>query len=124
MTQPVPCAHLRAITGVKHPTRQVCETCVETGATWVHLRTCQQCGVTLCCDDSANRHASRHAKTTGHPVIAYTIAAALQSEIFNAVIVSTDSPRYAEIARHYGGEAPFLRPAELAGELAKPAVYY
>jgi N-acylneuraminate cytidylyltransferase len=52
----------------------------------------------------------------GHPVIAYTIAAALQSEIFAAVIVSTDSPRYAGIARHYGAEVPFLRPAEFAGD--------
>jgi CMP-N,N'-diacetyllegionaminic acid synthase len=54
----------------------------------------------------------------GHPVIAYTIAAALQSEIFGAVIVSTDSPQYAEIARHYGAEVPFLRPAEFAGDLS------
>jgi N-acylneuraminate cytidylyltransferase len=53
-----------------------------------------------------------------HPVIAYTIAAALQSEIFAAVIVSTDSPQYAEIARHYGAEVPFLRPAEFAGDLS------
>jgi CMP-N,N'-diacetyllegionaminic acid synthase len=52
------------------------------------------------------------------PVIAYTIAAALQSEIFAAVIVSTDSPRYAEIARHYGAEVPFLRPPEFAGDLS------
>ncbi|HVO83565.1 MAG TPA: acylneuraminate cytidylyltransferase family protein [Syntrophobacteria bacterium] len=54
----------------------------------------------------------------GHPVIAYTIAAALQSEIFAAVVVSTDSPQYAEIARHYGAEVPFLRPAEFAGDLS------
>jgi N-acylneuraminate cytidylyltransferase len=54
----------------------------------------------------------------GHPVMAYTIAAALQSEIFAAVIVSTDSPRYGEIARHYGAEVPFLRPAEFAGDLS------
>ena len=54
----------------------------------------------------------------GHPVIAYTIAAALQSEIFAAVIVSTDSAQYAEIARHYGAEVPFLRPAEFAGDLS------
>lgn len=70
MAEPAPCTHLRAIAGVKHPKRRVCETCVETGATWVHLRTCQQCGVTLCCDNSPNQHASRHAKTSGHPVIA------------------------------------------------------
>ncbi len=70
MTQPASCAHLQAITDVKHPTRQVCETCNGTGASWVHLRTCQECGVTLCCDSSPNRHASKHAKTAGHHVIA------------------------------------------------------
>ena len=40
------------------------------GARWVHLRTCQECGVTLCCDSSPNRHASKHAKKDGHAVIA------------------------------------------------------
>lgn len=54
----------------------------------------------------------------GHPVMAYTIAAALQSGIFADVIVSTDSEQYAEIARHYGAEVPFLRPAELAGDVS------
>jgi len=54
----------------------------------------------------------------GHPVIAYTIAAALKSEIFSDVIVSTDSEQYAEIARYYGAEVPFLRPAELAGDVS------
>ena len=52
----------------------------------------------------------------GHPLIAYSIAAALQSKIFKAVIVSTDSDRYADIARHYGADVPFLRPAEIAGD--------
>ena len=54
----------------------------------------------------------------GHPLIAYTIAAARASGIFAAVVVSTDSPRYAEVAGHYGAEAPFLRPAEIAGALS------
>jgi CMP-N-acetylneuraminic acid synthetase len=53
-----------------------------------------------------------------HPVIAYTIAAALQSEIFSTVIVSTDSERYADIARYYGAEVPFLRPPELGGDVS------
>ena len=70
MTPPAACEHLRAITDVRQPARQVCEQCVEIGAAWVHLRTCQQCGATLCCDSSVHRHASRHARTTGHPVIA------------------------------------------------------
>ncbi len=54
----------------------------------------------------------------GHPLIAYTIAAAIQSEVFSDVIVSTDSEQYAEIARYYGAEVPFLRPSELAGDVS------
>jgi N-acylneuraminate cytidylyltransferase len=52
----------------------------------------------------------------GHPLIAYTIAAARQSGIFDAVIVSTDMPEIAEVAVRYGAESPFLRPAEMAGD--------
>lgn len=50
----------------------------------------------------------------GHPVIAYTICAARRSGVFGAVIVSTDSEIYAEVARHYGAEVPFLRPPEIS----------
>lgn len=64
------CPHILAITDVKQPKRRVCEECVKINARWVHLRTCQECGVTLCCDDSPHRHASKHAHATGHPVIA------------------------------------------------------
>jgi CMP-N,N'-diacetyllegionaminic acid synthase len=53
-----------------------------------------------------------------HPLLAYTIAAALDSGVFTAVIVSTDSPEIASLARHYGAEAPFLRPADMAGDLS------
>ena len=52
----------------------------------------------------------------GHPVIAYTIAAAAGSGIFTDVIVSTDSEHYAEIVKYYGAEVPFLRPQKLAGD--------
>ena len=54
----------------------------------------------------------------GHPVLAYTINAALHSEVFSDVIVSTDSEKYAEMARYYGAEVPFLRPLELAGDVS------
>jgi hypothetical protein len=64
------CSHLNAIASVKQPQRRDCEECVKIGADWVHLRTCQECGVTLCCDSSPNRHASKHAHQSGHPVIA------------------------------------------------------
>jgi CMP-N,N'-diacetyllegionaminic acid synthase len=52
----------------------------------------------------------------GHPLIAYSIAAALDSAVFADVIVSTDIDPYADIARHYGAEVPFLRAQEIAGE--------
>ncbi|MGD9314356.1 MAG: acylneuraminate cytidylyltransferase family protein [Desulfobacterales bacterium] len=54
----------------------------------------------------------------GHPVMAYTIVAAIDSGIFTDIIVSTDSEQYAEIARHYGAEVPFMRPVEMAGDLS------
>jgi CMP-N,N'-diacetyllegionaminic acid synthase len=54
----------------------------------------------------------------GHPLIAYTISAARRCGVFSSVIVSTDSEAYARIARHYGAEAPFLRPQEFSGDLS------
>jgi uncharacterized UBP type Zn finger protein len=65
-----PCPHIGAITTVKSAGRRECAECVKIGASWVHLRTCQECGTTLCCDSSPNRHASAHARASGHPVIA------------------------------------------------------
>ena len=70
MTARETCPHIEAITDVRQAKKHECEECVKTGAAWVHLRTCQTCGVTLCCDSSPNRHASRHARGAGHPVIA------------------------------------------------------
>ena len=52
----------------------------------------------------------------GKPIIAYSIAAALESELFERVIVSTDSEQIATVARQYGAEVPFLRPAELSDD--------
>lgn len=54
----------------------------------------------------------------GHPVMAYTIAAARRSGIFSAILVSTDSEQYADVARKYGAEVPFLRPAEISGDVS------
>jgi hypothetical protein len=65
-----PCEHIAAIASVTPERAHLCEECVKMGAAWVHLRTCQTCGVTLCCDSSPNRHASAHARATGHPVLA------------------------------------------------------
>jgi hypothetical protein len=64
------CAHIDAIERVTPPARFECQECVKINSRWLHLRTCQTCGVTLCCDDSPRRHATAHALKSGHPVIA------------------------------------------------------
>ena len=64
------CAHIQGISEVNLPERLECEECVKIGAAWVHLRTCQTCSVTLCCDSSPNQHATKHARASAHPVIA------------------------------------------------------
>ncbi|PUZ20112.1 ubiquitin-hydrolase Zn-finger-containing protein [Chitinophaga costaii] len=63
------CKHIKEITLLKHPKEQVCEECIKTGDEWVHLRTCQTCGVTLCCDQSPKQHMTKHYHATHHPVI-------------------------------------------------------
>lgn len=50
----------------------------------------------------------------GHPMLAYSIRAAIDSGVFDAVICATDSELYADVARHYGAEVPFLRSAEIS----------
>ena len=55
----------------------------------------------------------------GHPLLAYTVAAARRSGVFSRVVVSTDSPEIADIAVRYGAEVPWLRPPELAGPLSR-----
>jgi uncharacterized UBP type Zn finger protein len=63
------CAHIKSVKLIKLPEKRVCEECVKIGSRWVHLRTCQTCGVTSCCDSSPNQHATKHARATEHPVI-------------------------------------------------------
>lgn len=60
----------------------------------------------------------------GAPLISYTIKAAKKSEFITRVIVSTDSEKIADVARKYGAEVPFLRPAELATDDAKAIDVY
>jgi CMP-N,N'-diacetyllegionaminic acid synthase len=50
----------------------------------------------------------------GHPLIAYTLAAAKQSGIFKEIVVSTDSEKIADVALYYGAQVPFLRPVQYA----------
>ena len=50
----------------------------------------------------------------GHPVVAYAIASARESGIFDRIVCSTDSGKIAEVAQRYGADVPFLRPAKFA----------
>jgi len=52
----------------------------------------------------------------GHPLLAWSIAACRKSATIGRVIVSTDSPEYVSLTQKLGGEAPFLRPAEISGD--------
>lgn len=62
------CTHLDWIKTVT-PSAEGCEECLQTGDWWVHLRLCLTCGHVGCCDSSPNKHASKHAKETGHPIV-------------------------------------------------------
>ncbi|HEY0612683.1 MAG TPA: UBP-type zinc finger domain-containing protein [Chitinophaga sp.] len=66
------CKHIRDIREVKLPdeNEHVCEECIKHNGSWVHLRTCQTCGATLCCDASPAQHMTEHYHKTGHPVVA------------------------------------------------------
>ena len=62
------CTHLDQIKVTK-PTIHVCEECVKMGDRWVHLRMCLICGNVACCDSSKNKHATKHFKHVGHPLM-------------------------------------------------------
>jgi len=66
------CKHLSSLArrrgGPVTPSALGCEECLARGDAWVHLRLCMTCGHVGCCDDSRNRHASRHFRATRHPV--------------------------------------------------------
>jgi uncharacterized UBP type Zn finger protein len=63
------CKHLAQVLDVTARTPDGCEECLETGDEWVHLRLCLECGHVGCCDDSPNRHATKHFHGTKHPIM-------------------------------------------------------
>jgi len=63
------CTHLDTIRDDVRPSARGCEDCLKTGDTWVHLRLCTSCGHVGCCDQSKNRHATKHFHSTKHPII-------------------------------------------------------
>jgi hypothetical protein len=63
------CSHLETAREVT-PSADGCEDCMRMGSTWVHLRVCQTCGHTGCCDNSPNRHATAHFRENNdHPLV-------------------------------------------------------
>jgi uncharacterized UBP type Zn finger protein len=50
------------------PSSEGCEECLAMGDRWIHLRLCMLCGHVGCCNDSKNKHASKHYQATGHPI--------------------------------------------------------
>ena len=68
MTDSESCPHLKLIADVV-PSADGCAECLGIGSSWVHLRLCLVCGNVGCCDDSPNRHATRHYHASGHPVL-------------------------------------------------------
>ena len=62
------CKHVDQIHQVS-PSGKGCKECLEMGDSWVHLRLCLTCGHVGCCDDSKNRHATKHFPATQHPII-------------------------------------------------------
>jgi uncharacterized UBP type Zn finger protein len=62
------CSHLDQIRNVTAQTSG-CEECMKSGDSWVHLRMCLTCGHVGCCDTSRNKHATKHFKGTGHPIM-------------------------------------------------------
>ena len=63
------CSHLKNPSEIKPKTPEGCEECLKTGDDWVHLRLCMTCGHVGCCDESKNKHATKHFHKTNHPVI-------------------------------------------------------
>lgn len=62
------CTHIYQIHKVK-PKPRVCEDCIVTDDSWVHLRQCLTCSHVGCCDSSKNKHATKHFHATKHPVV-------------------------------------------------------
>ncbi len=69
MEIPEVCDHIKDLKPIKVADDLVCEICVKHDGFWVHLRTCQTCGITLCCDSSPMKHMTAHYHATGHPVV-------------------------------------------------------
>ncbi len=62
------CSHIKDIKKVR-PSANGCEECLKMNEEWVHLRICMECGHVGCCDESKNKHATKHFHSVGHPLM-------------------------------------------------------
>lgn len=62
------CTHVDQVRDVT-PSADGCEDCLRIGDTWFHLRMCLVCGYVGCCDTSKNKHATKHFRAVGHPIM-------------------------------------------------------
>ena len=69
MPRRLTCDHLDQIRDVEPRTPDGCEECLEMGDDWVHLRLCMSCGHVGCCNDSINKHATKHFLGSHHPIM-------------------------------------------------------
>jgi len=64
------CKHIQGLhENIPARTPEGCEECLKIGDSWLHLRKCLICGHIGCCDNSKNKHATKHFHETNHPVI-------------------------------------------------------
>jgi hypothetical protein len=63
------CTHLDQVHNVVPRTPNGCEECLKMGGRWVHLRLCASCGHVGCCDNSPNKHATKHFHESSHAVM-------------------------------------------------------
>jgi uncharacterized UBP type Zn finger protein len=100
------CEHLERARRRKTPVRPGtlgCAECLVSGDVWVHLRLCLTCGHVGCCDDSPNRHATRHFHATAHPVARSFEPGETWAWCFADEELADELPVFAEesAARHY-----------------------
>lgn len=67
--KPKTCQHLKSIEINFPMDDKTCKECLKLGDSWVHLRMCLECGNIGCCDSSKNKHATKHFKSSYHPVV-------------------------------------------------------
>jgi hypothetical protein len=104
------CSHLDQIKEIA-PNTDGCEECIKTGGKWIHLRLCLTCGHVGCCDDSKNKHATKHFYATDHPVIESLETGdnwrwCYVDEVLTPTIRAADRSAFVDLAMPLGSDSP------------------